>query len=146
MAGIGPPPKDPAQRRRTNTDTIPRKTISDPPETYPPLPDASSYLPQTRKWYRTWATSPQAARFLATDWQRLAMLAPLVDSYFLSPRATVFAEICKSESMLGATEADRLRLRWDVAEPKAVPKTASAAPDEGRQAQIMRLIDGGKSA
>jgi hypothetical protein len=142
----GPPPKDPAQRRRRNVDPVVRKTISEPPASYPALPDATGYLPQTRKWYRTWATSPQASRFLATDWQRLAMLAILVDSFWRDPRTTTFAEICKSESMLGATEADRLRLRWDVAETKAVPKTQTAAPDRGRQDQIMRLIEGGKGA
>jgi hypothetical protein len=141
----GPPPKDPAQRRRRNVDPVVRKTISEPPTSYPSLPDATGYLPQTRKWYRTWATSPQASRFLATDWQRLAMLAPLVDSYFLEPKATIFAEICKSESMLGATEADRLRLRWDVAEPKAPVKPAATPQDGARQEQIMRLIEGGKA-
>ena len=140
----GPPPKPPGQRVRRNVDTTPRHTISEPPASYPPLPDANGYLPQTRKWYRTWATSPQASRFLATDWQRLAMLAPLVDTYFTDPRATIFAEICKSESMLGATEADRLRLRWDVAEPKAKAKTPANKPgDSERSEQVMRLITGG---
>ena len=139
----GPPPKDPSQRRRRNADPIPRKTLSEPPAEYPPLPNATGYLPQTRKWYRTWATSPQAARFQATDWQRLAMLAPLVDQFHTDPKASLFEVIARAESGLGATEADRLRLRWDVQEPKAKQKPPASAGDSERQDQVMRLITGG---
>jgi len=47
--------------------------------------------------------------------------------------------------MLGATEADRLRLRWDVAEPKTPAQKPAANPqDDERNDTIMRLITGGK--
>lgn len=146
MAGMGPPPKDPSQRRRRNADTIERKRLDDQPRSHPPLPGADNYLPQTISWYETWANSPQASRFLATDWQRLHMLAPLVDAYWMQPDKQIMSEIRLNEASLGATEADRLRLRWDIAPPEkpSIAKTPSKDPaQEDRRAQAMRLVIGG---
>jgi len=77
------------------------------------------FLAATRDWYADWSTSPQASRFTATDWRRLRMIAPLVDRYLRSSAKDLAAEIRLQEALLGATAADRLRLRWKVAEPVA---------------------------
>ena len=131
MPGVGPPPKRPSERRkpRPKGSEPPRRTLKASPSAAPPLPDAVHLSERTRAWYRTWSTSPQAARFLATDWQRLGMLAALVERYFEAPTPALMAEVRISEASLGATEADRLRLRWDVADESA-PTTP---PDSARR-------------
>jgi hypothetical protein len=129
MAGRGPAPKDPEKRARRNADVpmteIPRdaRPARPPalPRTYVLRSDEAdrclSYLPETRRWYRTLATSPQATQFLATDWERIRLfLAPLVDRYLRTFDHRLLAEIRLQESSLGVTALDRLRLRWRISE------------------------------
>lgn len=79
-------------------------------------------------WWETWRRSPLAETFLDTDWQRLAMLAPMVASYYMRPHYTKLAEIRQNESLLGATHVDRLRARIkvDLAPPAATPPGVTA--------------------
>jgi hypothetical protein len=140
MAGHGPPPKHPTQRRRRNADAPRKRLEAELNLPAPALPEADSYSERTRRWYATWSSSPQAARFLATDWQRLAMLAPLVDRYFAEPDKSLLAEIRLNEACMGATEADRLRLRWDIAENAPASGDVPAPSDAERDAKILRLV------
>ena len=93
------------------------KNVTATERDYPPLPGAEFYSARTIAWYEVWATSPQASRFVATDWQRLHMLAPLVEMYFVTPERQTLAEIRLNEAKLGATPEDRERLRWNIEEP-----------------------------
>lgn len=137
MGGRGPAPKDPAQRVRRNKETR-HQLDAGAPVKAPKLPNASSYAPAVRSWYKTWCECPQAQRFTPTDWQRLHMLAPLVEAYFEEPKATVLSEIRINESLLGATEADRQRLRWDLPKPEQVDTEKPNATDwRGR----LRVVD-----
>ena len=135
MAGYGPAPAE--RRRRRNADTYAdvQVTVSaDATAAAPPLPNADKYLDATRDWYETWAASPQAAVFVGTDWQRLHMLAPLVDQYFRLPDSKLLAEIRLNESLLGATHVDRLRARIKV-EPKSA---AADRADAGNVTDLTR--------
>lgn len=119
MPGMGPPPAD--QRRRRNGDTFEDSAVTVPAGAVvdaPPLPDADGYLEQVRAWYATWCRAPQAALFTPTDWQRLHMLAPLVEEYWQKPSPKLMAEIRISESLLGATHVDRMRGRIKVSDDK----------------------------
>jgi hypothetical protein len=66
--------------------------------------------------------------FGPTDWQRLGMLAPVVEHYFQSclsgsPDVGALVELRLQEAALGATVADRARLRWDLrSEPVEVSR------------------------
>jgi len=137
MAGRGPAPKDPAQRVRRNKEV--RHQLDVEVEVVAPaLPNAGSFSPSMVSWYETWCGSPQAQRFTGTDWQRLHLLAPLVEAYFQEPKASVLAEIRLNESLLGATEADRQRLRWDLPKPEQVDSVKPDATDwRGR----LRVVD-----
>lgn len=85
------------------------------------------------KWWETWRRSPLTEAFLATDWQRLAMLAPLVASYYARPHYTKLAEIRQNESLLGATHVDRLKARIKVEQPAPKEQPAGVtAIDEYR--------------
>lgn len=128
MAGYGPPPSE--NKRRANKDEFEEQavTVADDGSLHgPELPHETLYTPRTVDWYETWRRAPQAAAFVGTDWQRLQMLAPLVDEYFLEPSTKLLAEIRLNESLLGATHVDRMRGRIKV-EP-AKPQPAAGVTD-----------------
>lgn len=124
MAGRGPTPKPPERRARRNAAPETVELEVGCAAEAPVLPDADGYREETRAWYRTWCEAPQGTQFLATDWQRLHMLAPLVDAFFDSSRGPrerkeLLSEIRLNEQKLGATPEDRLRLRWNLRAPAA---------------------------
>jgi hypothetical protein len=133
----GPVPKDPSKRQRRNKP--PEVEVLPPAHDgeVPPLRRRSKYLQATREWYDTWARSPQAAGFGSTDWQRLGMLAALVDRYHREPSPALMAEIARNETKLGATVADRQRLRWRL--PSGTQEQpADEEPDEPTPAPTQR--------
>ena len=138
MSIPGPAPSE--NRRRRNADTfsdvqcvVNANESVDAPE----LPDADTFSQRTRKWYATWASSPQAQSFTPTDWQRLHMLAFLVNGYFADPSEGRFKEIRQNESLLGATHLDRLKGRIKVVKaPVAVPSNNVSDMDELRRSLI----------
>jgi len=97
------------------------------------LPGASRLSKATRAWYRTWARSPQALRFAATDWQRLHMLAGLVERYFADPSKELMSEIRLNEAKLGATPEDRMRLRWRIVDQADKQEEAARPRRRSRQ-------------
>lgn len=123
MAGNGPPPAE--RRRRNNKDTYAdvQATISAEVDKLRGPNPGSTWLPETQRWYQTWRMAPQSELFLATDWQRLLMMLPLVDDYFERPHHLKLSEIRLNESLLGATHVDRLKGRIKV---EAKPQTAAA--------------------
>lgn len=123
MGRSGPPPMDPSQRKRRNA-TLPMTELprASSAAAAPELPGRSKYLAQTRAWYRTWCESGQATQFSPTDWQRLHMLAPIVDQYHrllqtnqVDKAVKLLSQIERSEARFGATADDRQRLRWKLA-------------------------------
>jgi len=155
MAGNGPPPSP--RRRRRNADTFAHGAVTvdaapgpDAGDVAgPPLPYERKYLMATRVWYATWRGSPQAQAFEATDWQRLHMLAPIVDAYWRGaaagePRKDLLAEIRLNETLLGATHVDRLRGRITVERRggQAAPRAAAGADVADLAARRRRLADG----
>jgi hypothetical protein len=147
MAGTGPLPKDVAQRRRRNADSVATTVLpaDGPPGTTPDLPGGHDYDTRTLAWYETWRHSPQAATFLATDWQRLHMLAQLVEQYWAEPKKDLLSEIRLNEASLGGTAADRIRLRWTVAEPDDTPhskRPAARKAAASRRDRVLRVVDG----
>ena len=97
-------------RRRRNAPTHGEKVVVDDGLVRGPEL-AGEYGPETRAWYETWRRSPQAALFEATDWQRLTLLAAIVDRYFQRPSAAALSEVRMNEERLGATVVDRMRAR-----------------------------------
>lgn len=146
MPGNGPLPKDPSQRRRRNADAVTTTVLpaEGPQGPTPDLP-GHDYDSRTLAWYETWRTSPQAATFLPTDWQRLHMLAEMVQQYWEEPRKELLAEIRLNEAALGGTAADRIRLRWTVAEPEnETPVRRQGRPhgSGSRRERVLKVVDG----
>lgn len=123
MSISGPAPKDGPKHGRHKSEYDAAKVEVSTPVAAPALPGAEDYDERTRVWYSTWADAPQNAIFTSTDWQRLHMLAPLVDRYYRTvsdPKAKLYsltnllAEIRQNEALLGATHVDRLKGRIKV--------------------------------
>ncbi|MFE3386359.1 phage terminase small subunit [Streptomyces anulatus] len=127
MAGVGPTPSP--NRRRKNTDPVATTIL--PADGYtgpsPDFPGGHDYDARTLSWYETWRASPQAATFLATDWQRLHMLAELVEKYWAEPSKELLSEIRLNEASIGGTPADRMRLRWSLGTPEVGKGSERAA-------------------
>lgn len=141
MGGMGPPPAE--RKRHRNKDTFAEGVVTVPADVEadaPELPGWESYSTETLRWYNTWAASPQAALFTPTDWQRLHMLAPLVQEYFAKPSTKLMAEIRLNESLLGATHLDRLRGRIKVETPKPASGTPAGVADM-TEARRKRMTD-----
>lgn len=139
MAGNGPPPSE--NKRRRNADRyegLQVKVDATGKAQAPALPGAKDYSEQTRAWYATWCSSPQAQTFTVTDWQRLHMIAPLVEYYFNSPDTRLMTEIRLNESLLGATHVDRLKARIKVEAPQP---EGPPVPDEVGAKRRQRILD-----
>ena len=105
----------------------------------------------TRRWWDTWASSPQAAQFSATDWERLLKIARVVDDFYRSDdakeRSELLVKIDRLEGKFGATPEDRLRLRWRFAQdpPDAEREKEQSAPkraSRGRKDPRLKLVEG----
>ncbi|WP_052422511.1 hypothetical protein [Nonomuraea candida] len=111
MAGRGPAPKENAVRR--NAVDLSHLEGEEVDGKLKKLFKRDGYSVATQRWWDTWVDSEQAESFKATDWQRLQMLAPLVEAYYRRPGHNALAEIRQNESLLGATVTDRMRLRMN---------------------------------
>lgn len=139
--GRGPAPQEKRSRERDNyvRDELPLEGYQGE---VPPLPGADGFTEETCKWYWTWARSPQAVKFGTTDWQRLHMMAPIVDEYFRKPNVKLLAEIRLQEASLGATPADRLRLHWKLADGSKTAKPAGRQSSRTRVDPRLKLVEG----
>lgn len=127
MAGKGPEPKEQHQRERDTRRRVTDRQIllTDDGETRgPSIEEATGradWSPQALAYWETWRASPQAQAFAATDWQRLAMLVPLVETYWQYGGKEILGEIRLNEAALGATLTDRQRLRMRIEAAEAAP-------------------------
>ncbi|AWN05287.1 terminase small subunit [Streptomyces phage Ibantik] len=115
MGSRGPAPKPNAQRRNKHEyeTEIPKAS-----QKGRPLPRT---LPVTtakaKEFWKTWASSPQSATFLETDWFELEMVTILVDDFIKGDRKLA-GEIRQRVAKFGATNEDRARLRMKFEEKK----------------------------
>jgi len=135
-------PKPDEKRARRNAPTFETTELAGGKAKAPALPGRAKLSKPTRAWWDTWKASPQADQFLATDWQRLLMLVPMVESYFAG-NLGLLAEIRLNEAKLGATPEDRLRLRWRMrsADQQVEREGKKAARPAKRVDPRLKLVD-----
>jgi hypothetical protein len=124
VAGRGPAPKPKDQRRRRNADPVATTVLRDDGVVRgPSLEELTGrrFSADAERWFEGWRRAPQAAAFISTDWQRLGMLAPLVERYWERPSAATASEIRLNEERLGATVVDRQRARMVVEDSEEAP-------------------------
>ncbi len=130
MAGHGPPPKDPDERRRRNADPIGTTTLLEDDEIRgPDLPGGIEWPLPTLAWWETWRSSPQAQAFTSTDWDFLVDTA-LLHARFWKGDEKVAGELRLRVAKFGATPEDRARLRMQIGDPKAEQSKKSDADDD----------------
>lgn len=146
MAGRGPAPKDPSERRRRNTDAGALTVVAPDGATHgPDLPDGFDWPDATRDWWATWRRSAQASTFTDTDWSFLLDTAVLHMEFWDGDRS-VAGELRLRAAKFGATPEDRARLKIAVGEPqpgKAAPRTRGKQADARRGRILQAVADGG---
>lgn len=140
MGGRGPAPKANAVRRNL-IDLSHLEGDEEVPSELTRLFKRSSYSTMTQRWWDTWVDSEQAKTFRKTDWMRLQMLAPLVESYFRRPHHLTLAEIRQNESLLGATVTDRKRLHMGRIETEKQSKP-DRLPENVADMELYRQLGG----
>jgi hypothetical protein len=118
MAGMGPLPKDPAQRRRRNapagTVRLPRAGRPGPAPEWP-----LSGKPPT-VWFEVWRT-PQAVEWERQGHERVVAryCRVLVQAEKTTASAAVLAEVRQMEDRLGLSAMSMLRLKWEIVDDAA---------------------------
>lgn len=127
MAGRGPAPKNPDERRRRNL-TEPLTLVTPDGKTHgPALPDSEDWPDATLAWWETWRTCAQASTFTDTDWSFLLDTAILHMEFWDGDRS-VAAELRLRAAKFGATPEDRARLKIAVGEPAPATPTRTRTP------------------
>lgn len=132
----GPPPSEHKRRRNADPYAGLHSTVVDDGELTGPGLEGSSWSAAARSYWEIWRRSPMAKAFLETDWARLRMVLLLVEDYLKHPTAQKLTAIQSNEAALGATVADRLRIRMrvvKVAEEAEEPPAGVTALDEYRK-------------
>lgn len=138
MAGMGPPPKAPGRRARTN-GTPQGSTIRFVPCEQPPLPDNIPWPEQTLRWWAMWAETAQAEGFTATDWDELLTTA-LIHADVWSGNLDRAGELRLRVAKFGATPEDRARLRMVFADADAKEGRSTVALPKPKQYEGLRAV------
>lgn len=124
----GPPPKNPADRRRRNAspDIIALPADGRPGDP-PKWPLGTPSADETAVWASVWSM-PQAVEWERIGWMRAVAryVRMLVEAEQPGAPATLLAEVRQMEDRLGLTPMSMLRLRWAVTDEPSEP--ADAAP------------------
>jgi hypothetical protein len=147
MAGRGPAPKGPDQRRRRNTSDPLTVIQADGQAHGPDLPETHEWPAATKAWWDTWRKSAQASKFTETDWSFLLDTAVLHAEFWLGDRS-VAAELRLRAAKFGATPEDRARLKIAVTEPgkPLSPTRLQTKESASRRERLLRAVgdDGGE--
>jgi hypothetical protein len=144
----GPPPKDPAIRRRRNKTTT-RATLSRAPRARKrPLParapHGKAWHAQTRRTWTDWWASPQASEWAEVHVSRLLIMIAVVEDFWRATtakeRKAAAAEIRLQQVEFGLTPLSERKLQWErLHEEDEQAKKAPAAPPERPQPGDPRL-------
>lgn len=137
----GPKPKDNAQRRNKHEHAQTLSSSTTEGRALPPGLGIKSA--GARRFWRTWATSPQAGAWAETDWAELEITVKLVDAFYQGD-VKLAGEIRQRVAKWGATTEDRARLRMSLEGPEdqdqgdepGTPETTTSDLDE----ELFRLL------
>lgn len=144
MAGMGPAPKDPRRRARTNSDPIPTTVLRFEQAEQPPLPKAPGWLKtwpaQTKRWWTLWGGSAQAEHFTATDWDFLLDTAVLHAAVWGEGEVRHLPELRLRVAKFGATMEDRARLRMQFAQADDADAKRIIVPSSRERFGDLRML------
>ena len=141
MAGRGPAPKDPSQRRRMNKPEQFEVVAADGEVHGEPLPDTHDWPEITKAWWETWRTCALAPKFTASDWAFLLDTAVLHADFWLGDRK-VAPELRLRVAKFGATPEDRARLKIEVGDPNkpATPRRLQPKSAQDLKTRLLRAV------
>ncbi|MFG3176596.1 hypothetical protein ACGFZC_16230 [[Kitasatospora] papulosa] len=107
----GPKPKDNAVRRNKHEHAQILSSSTTEGRALPP--GLGIKTAGARRFWQTWATSPQAGNWAETDWAELEITVKLVDAFYQGD-VKLAGEIRQRVAKWGATTEDRARLRMSL--------------------------------
>jgi hypothetical protein len=136
----GPKPKDNAIRRNKHEHA---QTLSGSTTEGRALPPGLGIKTAgAKRFWKTWATSPQAARWAETDWAELEITVKLVDAFYAGD-TKLAGEIRQRVAKWGATVEDRARLRMSIEDEdqdQAEEMAAAESTTPDLDAELYRLL------
>ncbi|MYX26043.1 hypothetical protein GTY75_05060 [Streptomyces sp. SID8381] len=122
----GPKPKENAQRRNRHEHA---QTLSSSTTEGRALPPGLGIKTAgAKRFWRTWATSPQSAKWAETDWAELEITTTLVDAFYAGD-TKLAGEIRQRTAKWGGTVEDRARLRMSFEDQDQGEAGESASPE-----------------
>jgi len=125
MGSRGQVPKESAVRRNKHESAVEISSETRPGRPLPKTLPVSSA--EAKRFWKTWAESPQSATWVETDWFELGITTLLVDQLILGDYKLA-GEIRQRVAKWGATNEDRARLRMKLEKPEE--ETSEASPKE----------------
>lgn len=123
----GPKPKDNAQRRNKHPHAQALSGSTTEGRALPP--GLGIRTSGAKRFWKTWATSPQAGKWAETDWAELEITTKLVDEFYAGD-TKLAGEIRQRVAKWGATVEDRARLRMSIEDDQGQEQgTEQAAPE-----------------
>ncbi|MER6382083.1 phage terminase small subunit [Streptomyces sp. NPDC001118] len=135
----GPKPKENAVRRNRHEHA---QTLSSSTTEGRALPPGLGIKTAgARRFWKTWATSPQAGKWAETDWAELEITVKLVDAFYQGD-TKLAGEIRQRVAKWGATVEDRARLRMSIedGDQGQADETASTGPTTDLDEELYRLL------
>lgn len=128
MAGKGPTPKPPEQRRRQNTPAAGEWIRLSEPYSgpIPPLPKNIGISKVTRDWWKEIWRTPMATQWNQGDIPALIELAILRERLVVDGKVSVASEVRLRSEQFGLTPSGRQQRRWIITEEDA--ERAAGAP------------------
>ncbi|MFC9591512.1 hypothetical protein ACFTUC_17200 [Streptomyces sp. NPDC056944] len=136
----GPQPKENAQRRNKHEHA---QTLSSSTTEGRALPPGIGIKTAgAKRFWKTWATSPQAGNWIETDWAELEITTKLVDTFYQGD-TKVAGEIRQRTAKWGGTVEDRARLRMSVEDDQdeGQGESAESSPTTDLDEELYRLLN-----
>jgi hypothetical protein len=136
----GPKPKDNAIRRNKHEHAQTLSSSSTEGRALPP--GLGIKTAGAKRFWRTWATSPQATKWAETDWAELEITTRLVDGFYQGDMKLA-GEIRQRVAKWGATTEDRARLRMSIeddAQDQDKAEETAGDPTTDLDEELYRLL------
>ena len=147
MAGRGPAPKPPEERRRRNAPAggewidLPAELTS---AVLPTLPKrgkgAGNWSARTRAAWTAWRADPATSQFGPADIQLVIDLAWLYEEWVRDPRVNLAGEIRQRMDALGLTPKGRQDRRWRLQPAAEIIELEDARPARTSASDRMRKL------
>jgi hypothetical protein len=146
MAGRGPTPSGNRSRsrdqRRAEQATV--TIVPDGVTRGPELPEDFDWPAQTKAWWESMRSTPQAQTYTDADWAFLLDTAVLHADFWLGDRKLA-AELRLRVAKFGVTPEDRARLRISIGKPgdapaRTAPTRLQSKKADDRKGRLLKAV------